>query len=221
MRDGIAARDRTRRRRLAVVIAALVVAGAAGEDLDRWPAPAAPLRGRLPGRWLRCGRIGPSGAPDARRRSALLALPARLPRRTIVLPILMYHRIDALLAPTLPSITRRLTVAPADFAAQMNWLRRHGYYGVTQLQAFNALIHGARLAAAAGHDHLRRRLPAGRSSLWRAPVLVRLRLPATEYVITDRISGPDTSFLTWGQLERLQQRRHRDPARHPGQPPGS
>jgi peptidoglycan/xylan/chitin deacetylase (PgdA/CDA1 family) len=37
------------------------------------------------------------------------------------------------------------------------------------------------------------------------PVLARLHLPATEYVITTRISGPDPSFLTWGQLRDLEQ----------------
>ena len=29
-------------------------------------------------------------------------------------------------------------------------------------------------------------------------------MPATEYVITDRISGGDVSFLTWPELRRLE-----------------
>ena len=56
----------------------------------------------------------------------------------------MYHRV----APTLPAgppITRRLTVASADFAAQMEWLKRHGWHAVTQRQVFAALERGARL----------------------------------------------------------------------------
>src|SRR5262249_36958586 len=40
-----------------------------------------------------------------------LALPRPLPTRTVHVPILMYHRVDALL-PTLPAITRSLTVDP-------------------------------------------------------------------------------------------------------------
>jgi peptidoglycan/xylan/chitin deacetylase (PgdA/CDA1 family) len=36
-----------------------------------------------------------------------------------------------------------------------------------------------------------------------APVLRRLHMHATAFVITGRISGPDPSFLTWGELRRL------------------
>src|SRR4029077_19417069 len=115
--------------------------------------------------------------------------------------ILMYHRV----APTLPAgppITRRLTVASSDFAAQMEWLKRHGWHAVTQRQVFAALERGARLP----------RKPVAitfddgyRDVLWNAsPVLRRLHMPATEYVITDRISGGDVSFLTWPQLRRLE-----------------
>jgi len=44
-----------------------------------------------------------------------------------------------------------------------------------------------------------------RDVLWQAaPVLHRRHMPATEFVITERISGPDTSFLTWPQLAHLE-----------------
>jgi peptidoglycan/xylan/chitin deacetylase (PgdA/CDA1 family) len=56
-----------------------------------------------------------------------------------------------------------------------------------------------------------RRCPRGtfddgyRDVLWNAvPVLTRLRMPATAYVITGRVSGPDSSFLTWGELRALE-----------------
>jgi peptidoglycan/xylan/chitin deacetylase (PgdA/CDA1 family) len=132
-----------------------------------------------------------------------LALPSTLPTRTVDLPILMYHRIDVL-RPTLPAITRSLTVAPADFAAQMEWLKGHGFHAVTQLQVFDALELGTQLP----------RKPVlitfddgYRDVLWNAsPVLERLHMPATSYVITGRISGPDPSFLTWGELKVLEQR---------------
>ena len=58
----------------------------------------------------------------------------------------MYHRIDRL-RPSLPAITRSLTVAPADFAAQMRWLRAHRLHAVTQQQLFAALEQGKRLPA--------------------------------------------------------------------------
>jgi len=115
----------------------------------------------------------------------------------------MYHRID-LLKPSLPAITLRLTVAPGDFAAQMEWLKRHGYHAITQLQAFGALEHGDPLPSKPimitfddGYRDV-----FGKAS----PVLERLNMPATAYVITDRISGPDPSFLTWGDLRALEQR---------------
>jgi peptidoglycan/xylan/chitin deacetylase (PgdA/CDA1 family) len=44
-----------------------------------------------------------------------------------------------------------------------------------------------------------------RDVLWHAaPVLHRLHMPATEYVITGRVSNGDPSFLTWPQLARLE-----------------
>jgi peptidoglycan/xylan/chitin deacetylase (PgdA/CDA1 family) len=130
-----------------------------------------------------------------------LALPSTPATGTVALPILMYHRIDAL-DPALPSITLRLTVAPADFAAQMRWLKQNGYHAVTQMQAFDALERGRALPPKPvlitfddGYRDVIR---------YAAPLLHRLHMPATAYVITDRISGPDTSFFTWGQLKRLE-----------------
>jgi peptidoglycan/xylan/chitin deacetylase (PgdA/CDA1 family) len=130
-----------------------------------------------------------------------LQLPAVLPHRTIELPILLYHRI-APFSSALPSITQRLTVSPADFAAQMAWLVHHGYHAVTELQALNALERGAKLP----RKPLMITFDDGyRDVLWNAaPVLRRLHLRATEFVITGRISGPDSSFLTWPELVRLE-----------------
>jgi peptidoglycan/xylan/chitin deacetylase (PgdA/CDA1 family) len=130
-------------------------------------------------------------------------LPARLPSRTLVLPILMYHRVD-LLEPTLPAITRRLTVTPTEFADQMEWLRRAGYRTVTQRQVFRALEQGARLPR---HPVLITFDDGYRDVLGKAsPVLRRLRMHATEYVITGRVSGADPSFLTWPELRLLEWR---------------
>ncbi len=113
----------------------------------------------------------------------------------------MYHRIDVL-KPSLPAITMRLTVAPAEFAAQMRWLATHGYHAVTQRQAFAALVYGAPLPSKpvmiTFDDGYRDVL--GKAS----PVLERLHMPATEYVITDRMRDP--SFLDWGNLFALERR---------------
>jgi peptidoglycan/xylan/chitin deacetylase (PgdA/CDA1 family) len=132
-----------------------------------------------------------------------LRLPAVPPARTLSVPILMYHRIDVL-RPSLPAITRRLTVDPGDFAAQMAWLASHGYHSVTQLQLFDALEHGSRLPA---KPVLVTFDDGYRDVFGKAmPILHRLHMHATAYVITSRISNGDPSFLTWGMLESLERR---------------
>lgn len=140
-------------------------------------------------------------APAAAAKPARLSLPATLPGQTVSVPILMYHRIDTLL-PGLPTITRRLTVDPADFAAQMRWLDKHGYRTVSQLQLYRALVLGRPLPA---KPVLVTFDDGYRDVLSKAlPVLKRLRMQATAYVITGRISNGDTSFLTWGRLKALE-----------------
>jgi peptidoglycan/xylan/chitin deacetylase (PgdA/CDA1 family) len=130
-----------------------------------------------------------------------LRLAALLPHRVVHVPILMYHRIDRI-RPGLPAITVRLTVAPRAFARQMDWLARHGRHALTELQLFDALMHGAPLPA---HPFLITFDDGYRDVLGKAaPVLERLRMHATAYVITDRISHGDVSFLTWGDLHALE-----------------
>src|SRR5712692_2682768 len=99
-------------------------------------------------------------------------------------------------------LTRALTVAPASFAAQMQWLHRHRFHAITQQELFAALEHGASLP-------LRPVMitfdDGYRDVLWNAaPVLARLHMPATACVITGRISGHDSSFLTWPELRTLE-----------------
>jgi peptidoglycan/xylan/chitin deacetylase (PgdA/CDA1 family) len=130
-----------------------------------------------------------------------LTLPRRLPSRTVTVPILMYHRVGPA-SPRQPAITRALTVAPADFAAEMHWLRGAGFHAITQRQLFLALERGAALPpqpVVITFDD------GYRDVLWHAaPVLKALRMPATVYVITDRIDGRDPSFLTWPELRELE-----------------
>ena len=132
-----------------------------------------------------------------------LRLPARLPHRRLVVPILMYHRINVAPA-TAPAMTRRLTVHPADFARQMRWLKRHRYRTITQHQLFDALLKGRPL----GRRPIMITFDDGyRDAFYRAaPVLSRLGLRATAYVITDRIVDGDRDFLSWGLLRGLERR---------------
>lgn len=132
-----------------------------------------------------------------------LRLSRVLPRRTVWLPILMYHRVGPLNA-SLPAITRALTVTSEEFGAQMHWLIRDGFHAVTQLQAFDALEKGDPLPP---RPVMITFDDGYRDVLWNAvPTLTRLHLPATAYVITGRVSGPDPSFLTWFELHQLEAR---------------
>jgi peptidoglycan/xylan/chitin deacetylase (PgdA/CDA1 family) len=115
----------------------------------------------------------------------------------------MYHRINVVTGST-PVESRGLTVHPADFARQMAWLDRHGYRTITQGELFDALMCGRPL----GRRPIMITFDDGyRDTFFKAsPVLVRLGMRATAYVVSSRISGPDPSFLTWPLLHALERR---------------
>jgi peptidoglycan/xylan/chitin deacetylase (PgdA/CDA1 family) len=147
----------------------------------------------------------PSGAQEARAVSSNcpLRFPRPLPTRQRVVPILMYHRIDYVTAST-PAVTKALTVSPEDFRHQMKWLKRHGYHTITQRSLFNALMCGS---------HLRRKpivvtFDDGYRDVYRyaSPVIERLGMHAISYLITERISGDDHSFLSWKQVRGFEKR---------------
>ena len=184
------------RRRLA---AALVLAGAVAAALVLVrPGDAPPSHGASP----------PAPPPATVPRStprATAALPARLPavlpRRALTVPILMYHRIDRL-SPALSPVQRGLTVPPDEFAAEMRWLHANGYRALTQRQLWNALMLGRKLPA----KPVMITFDDGYRDVFgkAMPVLRALHLHATAYIITDRIDGPDPSFLTWGRIRSLE-----------------
>jgi len=190
----------SRRRSLFLALSALLVAAAiaVGVKLFSREPSARPVTVRPSQRPAEPHAVGPR-----RKKQPVLTLPAAAPTRTITLPILMYHRIDSL-APSLPPLTRRLTVDPADFAAQMRWLKRHDFHAVTQAQAFDALERGRRLPS----KPIMVTFDDGYRDVYQkaSRLLARLRMPATAYVITGRIGGPDPSFLTWHQLRKLERR---------------
>jgi peptidoglycan/xylan/chitin deacetylase (PgdA/CDA1 family) len=115
----------------------------------------------------------------------------------------MYHRINVP-APSAPTATRRLTVNPVVFARQMAWLKRHGYHTITQRKLFDALMCGRRL----GPKPIMITFDDGYRDAWfkASPVLLRLGMQATAYVISGRISNGDPSFLTWPLLRGLEGR---------------
>lgn len=115
----------------------------------------------------------------------------------------MYHRVGGV-PPGAPSITRALTVPTAQFDAQMTWLHDSGFHAITPFELFAALERGASLPS----KPVMITFDDGyRDILWNAaPLLHRLRMPATAFLITDRISDGDPSFLTWAEVRRLEAR---------------
>jgi peptidoglycan/xylan/chitin deacetylase (PgdA/CDA1 family) len=144
--------------------------------------------------------VAPAAAPSG---ACPLRLPPRLPARQVVVPILMYHRINVV-TPSTPAESRGLTVHPAVFARQMTWLKRQGYRTVTQRELFEALMCGRPL----GPRPIVITFDDGyRDVFFKAsPVLTRLGMRATAYVVSGRISGRDPSFLTWPLLHALERR---------------
>jgi peptidoglycan/xylan/chitin deacetylase (PgdA/CDA1 family) len=114
----------------------------------------------------------------------------------------MYHRV-ARRNDSLPEITRRLAVDPADFRRQMTWLVAHGFRSITHRELFEAFYAHRALPARAVlitfDDGYRNVLTEA------APLLNRLGIRATAFVITGRISNGDSSFLTWRQLRALEE----------------
>lgn len=110
----------------------------------------------------------------------------------------MYHRVHA--AP--PPSQQALTVHPGDFARQMAWLDRNGYRTITQRELYEALFKRTPL----GPKPILVTFDDGYSDVFHRalPVLKRLGMRATAYVISGRTLRSDTVFLTWHLLRALE-----------------
>ena len=174
--------DKSRSRALALV--ALVATGVTAAASPSWPATS----------------VGRAEPPPSDRR---LHLPEPLPQREIKVPILMYHLINVS-PPGTPSMERRLTVHPADFARQMRWLKQHGYRTITQRELFEALFRGRRL----GPKPILITFDDGYRDLYvnASPVLARLGMRATAYIVTRRLKNGYPLFLSWRLLRQLPSR---------------
>ena len=135
-----------------------------------------------------------------------LTLPDPLPTRTVRVPILMYHRI-AVLAGDEPAVTVGLTVDPGEFTLQMQWLKDSGFTSITQMQLYDALELGKPLppkpVLITFDDGYRGVATTA------APIMTRVGMVGTAYVITDRIAQlkkTAPTWLTWPQLRTLEQR---------------
>jgi peptidoglycan/xylan/chitin deacetylase (PgdA/CDA1 family) len=136
--------------------------------------------------------------PVAPTATAVPPTPTSKPRGTTVIPILMYHYVRVVTDPK-DTIGIGLSVKPALFAQQMQYLADNGYTTLTMQEVYD-ILQG------------RKTLPAKPIALtfddgyrdfytdaW--PILQQHNFKATNYVITDFI-GWD-AYMTWPMLQEL------------------
>lgn len=127
---------------------------------------------------------------------AALSLQARGADGEVLAPVLVYHRFG-------PSVADSMTVTTAAFAAQLEFLKDHGYT-VLPLRQLVARLKGGeqRLAEKAvvitvddGHRSVYTEM---------LPLVRRHRIPVTLFIYPSAISNASYA-LTWRQLEELRQ----------------
>ena len=174
--------------------------------------PAAVLAALVAGA-MGCGSGGPharhAAPPSARSTSSQarparpafqpLALPARFTPRTVRIPILTYHRVHRY-ATELKKSQPDLTVEPESFRAQMQALHDGGYRTITQRQLFDALYRGAALPAKPVLVSVDDGYVDDVTEI--LPVLRRLGMTATFYVITGRLH--EQGFVNPDQVRQLE-----------------
>jgi peptidoglycan/xylan/chitin deacetylase (PgdA/CDA1 family) len=127
--------------------------------------------------------------------------------RAVGIPILMYHRVS----PQASAAMRRFTVDPANFEAQLSYLREHGFHGITVAQFHNLRGRGVRswpdrpviLTFDDGYRDF---------ADFAVPLLQKYDFPASLYVVSGLVGatsrwlpGEDSHLplLDWADLARL------------------
>lgn len=127
-----------------------------------------------------------------------LASPAGAARDWGGVPVLMYHKVDAVV-PSDP-VGRDLTVAPERFAAQLRWLQTHGIRTMTAAQLADALARGERPERAIVLTFDDGYADGATTVL---PILRRFGATATFYVSAGFVGTP--RHLSWRQLRELRE----------------
>jgi peptidoglycan/xylan/chitin deacetylase (PgdA/CDA1 family) len=120
--------------------------------------------------------------------------------RKVRLPILMYHYVEPWPA-NASALRQRLTVQPADFAAQMAYLHSQGYVTVSLYDLMAALALGRPLpdrAVVLTFDDGYRTLTD-----YAVPALNLYGYAGTIFVITQLMDENSLQYLTWPQAEAL------------------
>lgn len=117
-----------------------------------------------------------------------------LPSAFVPPPILMYHRVDS--DNPRDAVGRELTVSPAQFAAQLAYLKSRGITGISMEQLHQRLLAGAPL------DHVVvLTFDDGYADQYEnaVPLLHEYGATATFYIVTGLIDTP--RHVTWAQLD--------------------
>lgn len=138
--------------------------------------------------------IAPTIAPTA----TVVVTPAPRPRSTTVISILMYHYVRVVADPK-DQVGINLSIKPAIFDAQMQYLADNGYTTLTMQEVYEILNGQKTLPAkpiALTFDDGYRDFY---TNAW--PILQKHGFKATNYVVTDFIG--QENYLTWPMLQEL------------------
>ncbi|HEV3232431.1 MAG TPA: polysaccharide deacetylase family protein [Candidatus Dormibacteraeota bacterium] len=113
------------------------------------------------------------------------------------LPVLMYHYVRV--APAGDRAGFNLSVTPENFAAQMRYLRDHGYHTLTMAQADQALLRSQPLPA----KPVVLTFDDGYRDFYTtaAPIMRSLGITATAYIPTSLLDGK--AYMTWAEVREL------------------
>ncbi len=113
-------------------------------------------------------------------------------------PVLMYHSIN----PKSDSVMYRLIVSPESFAKQMQFLKSH-HYNIVSLEAIGRMVGDKKripfkTVAVTFDDGFKD------NYTYAYPVLKKLGIPATIFLIYDEIGRPQGDRLSWEQIREMQ-----------------
>lgn len=121
-------------------------------------------------------------------------------QRVVYVPILMYHYISVP-PPDADKYRLDLSVTPANFDAQMNYLAKKGYSPVRLVDLAEFLRNGKPLPL----KPIVITFDDGYEDNYQNafPILKKYKFPATFFVITQAIDDEKTGYMTWNQLEEM------------------
>ncbi len=119
-------------------------------------------------------------------------------RSLYIVPVLMYHSIN----PKTDSVMHRLIVSPRAFEKQMQFLKSHKY-NVVSLETVGRMIKNKEKIP---HNTVAITFDDGYKDnyTYAYPVLKKLGLPATIFVIYDEVDRSQNDRLSWEEIKEMQ-----------------